>query len=56
MSDTPGDADDLLGEEPPRRRWPWQRQWRWPWRRRGSPEGAVSRRAARGPKRGTGAC
>ena len=39
MSDTPGDADDLLGEAPPRRRWPWQRQWRWPWRRRRSPDG-----------------
>jgi hypothetical protein len=41
MSDTPGDIDDLLGEAPPRRRWPWQRQWRWPWRRRRSPEGST---------------
>jgi hypothetical protein len=51
MSDMPSDADDLLGEEPPRRRWPWQRQWRWPWRRRSSPEAPAPDAAPAAPRR-----
>src|SRR5215470_8345998 len=29
MNDMPGDSEDLLGEEKPRRRWRWPWQWRW---------------------------